>query len=111
MPLTLVDIFKYFPEMKEKFSWLNEVSRVVFALLFLSIRLVIWPYVSYYFWVGSWDLLKSGTAHSTFAVGYFLFANVFLTGLQFFWGHKIFGFLLPKKEKKQQQGGGAKKSE
>ena len=100
IPLTLVDIFKYFPDLKEKMSWLNELSRYTFALSFLIIRLIIWPYISYDFIRGSVDLLQSGRAHSKFAVGFFLFANVFLTGLQFFWGTKIFGFLFKSGKKK-----------
>ena len=93
VPLTFVDIFKYFPELKEKYSLVNEVSRVIFAVSFIIIRLIIWPYVSYEFWLGSYDLLSSGKAHSNFVVSFFLFANLFLTGLQFLWGSKIFGFL------------------
>ena len=42
VPLTLVDIFKYFPDLKARFSLVNEASRVIFAVLFLSIRLIIW---------------------------------------------------------------------
>jgi hypothetical protein len=103
VPLTFVDIFKYFPEMKERFSLVNEVSRVVFALSFIIIRLIMWPYVSYQFWIGSYELLSTGTAHSTFVVSFFLISNIFLTGLQFLWGSKIFGFLFKsgKKDKKE----------
>jgi hypothetical protein len=32
-----------------------------------------------------------------------LFANLFLTGLQFMWGSKIFGFLFKKPSKKQEK--------
>lgn len=101
IPLTFVDVFKYFPKLKAKFSLVNEVSRVVFALSFIIIRLIIWPIISFEFWRGSIDLVRNGTAHSNFVVLFFLFANLFLTGLQFMWGYKIFGFLLPKKGKKE----------
>lgn len=101
VPLTFVDIFKYFPALKERFSLVNEVSRVVFALSFIIIRLIIWPFVSYQFWVGSYDLLSTGKAHSTFVVSFFLGANVFLTGLQFLWGSKIFGFLFKSGKSKK----------
>jgi hypothetical protein len=100
IPLTLVDIFKYFPDLKEKFSTINEICRISFALSFIVLRLIVWPYVSYGFWVGSLNLLQSGEAHSPLVVFVFLAANIFLTGLQFFWGSKIFGFLFKKSDKK-----------
>lgn len=93
VPLTFVDIFKYFPDLKNRFPMVNEVSRVLFALFFIVLRLIIWPYISYDFWIGSYDLLSTGKAHSNFVVAFFLGANFFLTFLQFFWGSKIFGFL------------------
>lgn len=96
VPLTIVDIFKYFPDMAKKYSGLNEFSRISFALSFVLIRLLYWPYFSLDFWRGSIELIASGKAHSNFVVGFFLAANVFLTGLQFFWGSKIFGFLFKK---------------
>lgn len=99
IPLTLVDIFKYFPDLKEKYPTLNEICRISFAVSFIIIRLIIWPYISYGFWVGSIDLLQSGKAHSPFVVFVFLGANIFLTGLQFLWGSKIFGFLFKGSKK------------
>ncbi len=104
VPLTFVDIFKYFPDLKEKFSAVNEVSRVIFAIAFIIIRLIMWPYIGITkFWVGSVDLVKTGHAHSNFVVIFVLAANLFLTGLQFLWGYKIFGFLLPKKPSSKKQ--------
>jgi hypothetical protein len=85
VPLTVVDTFKYFPDLAKKYSALNEFSRYLFALSFVVLRLIVWPYCCYDFWVGSVDLLRSGKAHSSFVVAFFLGANVFLTGLQYFW--------------------------
>lgn len=101
IPLTLVDIFKYFPDLKEKYPTLNEICRISFAVSFIIIRLFVWPYISYYFWVGSLDVLNSGKAHSSMVVIVFLVANLFLTGLQFFWGSKIFGFLFKSNKKEK----------
>ena len=42
---------------------------------------------------------SSGKAHSQFVVGFFLLANMFLTGLQFMWGWSIIQFVLPQKPK------------
>lgn len=111
VPLTFVDIFKYFPALKERFSLVNEISRVIFALLFIIIRLIIWPYISFQFNVKSYHLIASGKAHSNFVVGFFMFANLFLTFLQFFWGSKIFGFLFKSnKDKKKSTKDGSDKS-
>ena len=99
IPLTLVDAFRYSPVLKEKFSWLNDLSRGIFGAAFIVIRLVMWPYYSYLFWVGSVDLLQSGKAHSNFVVSFFLLANIFLTGLQFLWGSTIISFIIPKGKK------------
>jgi TLC domain len=114
VPLTLVDVFKYLGEepkkkelkkkdpdnYKDEYHTINEVSRVSFAVSFIGLRLIAWPVISLSFWNDSYQLLSGGKAHSNFVVGYFLFANLFLTGLQFFWGSKIFGFLFKKKAKK-----------
>jgi hypothetical protein len=101
IPLTMVDIFKYFPELKDNMSIVNEVCRVTFAVSFIAIRIIMWPIVSYQFWLDSFDLLQTGAAHSNFVVGVFLGANIFLTGLQFLWGSKIVGFLFKKPKKEE----------
>jgi hypothetical protein len=110
VPLTMVDIFKYFPDLKEKMPIVNEICRVSFAISFIIVRLLIWPYISYQFWLGSLELLNNQTAHSVFVVLVFLGANIFLTGLQFFWGSKIFGFLFKKEKKHKHSSGDPKDS-
>lgn len=106
IPLTAVDVFKYFPELARKYSLLNEFCRYSFALSFVILRLILWPMGAIDFWTGCADLLQTGKAHSRLVVGSFLIANLFLTGLQFFWGSKIFGFLFKahKKTKKSATG-------
>ena len=113
VPLTIVDVFKYFPDLAKKLSILNELSRVSFAVSFILLRLIVWPYFSYHFALGSIDLLTTNfhtKCHSGFVVGFFLFANVFLTGLQFFWGSKIVGFLFKGNKKEKGDSKGEKKS-
>lgn len=110
VPLTIVDVFKYFPDLAKKLSILNEISRISFAASFIILRLIVWPYFSYHFALGSINLLTTNfhtQCHSGFVVGFFLFANVFLTGLQFFWGSKIIGFLFKSGKKSSKEGGGA----
>lgn len=98
IPLTIVDVFKYFPELAKQFRLVNEASRYIFALSFVVLRLIIWPIGAVSFWWTCTSLLREGTAHSTFVVSLFLGANLFLTALQFWWGSKIFGFLLRTKK-------------
>ena len=105
IPLTVMDVFKYFKDMATANPTLNSITRTTFAISFIILRLVIWPIYSYPFWVGSLKLIgygesEDGKIHSYFVVGFFLFANIFLTSLQFFWGSKIFSSILfkPKKE-------------
>jgi len=89
IPLTIVDVFKYFPDMAKSMPITNQINRISFAVTFIILRLIIWPIYSYPFWVGSIELLKTNTAHSSAVVGIFLGANLFLTGLQFLWGSKV----------------------
>jgi hypothetical protein len=82
IPLTVVDVFKYFKDLAAKYRLLNEISRYSFALSFVVMRLIIWPIGSVTFWKGCVNLLTSGAAHSKFVVSFYLAANIFLTGLQ-----------------------------
>lgn len=101
IPLTVYDIFKYQVKngWQESYAGLFKLSQVTFALSFIILRLIMWPIKSWTFWNGSIELLQSGKAHSQFAVGFFLIANIFLTFLQFMWGWTIIKFLLPSKPK------------
>ena len=100
IPLTIMDVFKYFKHWAERYPSINGTVRTTFGVSFIILRLILWPIYSYPFWVGSLSMLYNGTAHSSFVVAYFLLANLFLTGLQFLWGSKIFSSILFKKPKK-----------
>jgi hypothetical protein len=67
------------------FPTVMKVTGVVFALLFILIRIIIWPIVSYSFWLDSLAILKHPQAHSPVSVYTFLISNVGLTILQFLW--------------------------
>lgn len=103
IPLTVYDVFKYFKTIGfiEKYPLTYSLSSQIFGVSFIILRLIVWPYKSYQFWVGSMDLLTTGKAHSNFVVGFFLVANIFLTLLQFYWGSLIVGSLIGKKPKKE----------
>jgi hypothetical protein len=50
LPLAVVDFFKHFPALRTHFSTTNELTRQVFAVLFLALRGVYWPICSLGFW-------------------------------------------------------------
>jgi|EP00505_MAST-04D_sp_SCG-Rhode-Island_P003346 hypothetical protein len=100
--LTIYDLFKMFPEQKKKYTFLFNLAQYGFGISFIVIRLGMWPLISYEFWKGSISLLQTGKAHSSLVVITFLVANIFLTGLQFLWGSKIFGMLLKKKKSNEE---------
>ena len=101
IPLTIMDVFKYFKHWADKYPTLNSIIRTTFGVSFILLRLIMWPILSAPFWEGSLTMLYNGTAHSPFVVAYFLAANLFLTGLQFLWGQKIVSSIIMKKPKKK----------
>jgi hypothetical protein len=49
-----------------------------------------WTYVSVFYWIDTVHIVTAeNPPHSMFVVGYYCFANVVLTGMQYFWGYKI----------------------
>jgi hypothetical protein len=104
--LTFVDLFTKFPEYRTKYASFNSACRTLFAVSFIITRCLYFPYLSLDFWIEVIAMLRSGhpTVHSKFTLGYMMVGNIFLTGLQLFWGTKMLGFLLktfnpPKVEK------------
>ena len=89
--LAFVDLFKQFPALRARFPAVHEASRAVFAVLFISIRAVFWPCVSYYFWLDSFDQLRStdGSAAPAWVVYFFLVCNFLLTSLQLYWANLV----------------------
>eukprot|EP00469_Lotharella_globosa_P008397 CAMPEP_0167784582 /NCGR_PEP_ID=MMETSP0111_2-20121227/7720_1 /TAXON_ID=91324 /ORGANISM="Lotharella globosa, Strain CCCM811" /LENGTH=235 /DNA_ID=CAMNT_0007675675 /DNA_START=166 /DNA_END=873 /DNA_ORIENTATION=- len=88
--LTFVEFFKEFPSLRDQdlnpfLSQVNEHSRTMFAVLFIAIRVVYWPYVSMQFWFDSLGALTNGGAHPV-EITCVLLANIGLTLLQFHWG-------------------------
>lgn len=94
IPLTFpVDIFAKFPRYQEQFPMLNTVGRLLFATLFMITRVIYFPILDYFFWTECYQLYMSAGIREYFPVVFFLVANIFMTGLQFFWGAKMFGFI------------------
>lgn len=93
IPLTVVDVFKIFPQFQEKYPLINQFARYSFAISYFLIRLLLWPFYSYIFWGQSFDLLISGKARSPLTTVYILITHFLLTILQYFWGYKILTFV------------------
>ena len=73
-----------------------KVIGVAFAVLFVIIRIIVWPIVSYYFWIDSIALLENPEKTHSFPVVYtFLVFNVGLTVLQFAWLAEIIMLAIP----------------
>ena len=53
--------------------------------MFIVFRIILWPYVSYYFFLDCIELLNSGTAHSVPIVVTFMTVNAALSLLQLVW--------------------------
>lgn len=84
VPLCLAECFNAFGGL-EAFEM---AARGIFALKFVAIRTLYWPYVSYYFWKDMLYALagrKIGRVHSVAAYLFLLAANIGLTSLQFVW--------------------------
>jgi len=105
VPLCAIDICNHLRPHYPTFEALHGPSRSVFAILFLIIRVAIWPCVSARFWVDAVGTVREGSAHSTGAVVVFLSANIFLTGLQLMWGRKVWAGVV-KALRRQKKGKG-----
>jgi len=65
------------------------VNQGLFAILFLLVRVGIWPLISVVYWADTYVAASEGWVHSYPATTILLLSNVFLTGLQFMWGRKV----------------------
>jgi hypothetical protein len=92
IPLTLIDIFKYFPVLIKRHGGVYVAFRMLFAASFALFRLVLWPMNTYSFWMSVLDSFTSGkvaqaqvfgdpTLEATVALT-FLLSNAALTVLQ-----------------------------
>jgi hypothetical protein len=89
IPLTFIDVFKYFPGLARRYPLVNSLSRSSFAVLFLTLRVVLYPVYCYRLSVELLQLLRSGGAHSTGVVCIFLLEIIFFVLLQQYWGWKV----------------------
>eukprot|EP01062_Namystynia_karyoxenos_P059321 TRINITY_DN50768_c0_g1_i1.p1 TRINITY_DN50768_c0_g1~~TRINITY_DN50768_c0_g1_i1.p1 ORF type:complete len:282 (+),score=88.78 TRINITY_DN50768_c0_g1_i1:81-926(+) len=90
----VMQLFKLEPTLQEEHPGMYQAVRAMFAILFILLRLIVWPLLSLKFWMDMYDLLEAGEERSLFAVVCFMVCNVGLTGLQFFWGRQVIKGLL-----------------
>lgn len=72
-------------ELGEHFPKCKMAIGSAFAVAFIAIRAISWPYLAYHVTVDCMTVLADGTAHSPFVVYSFLGGLAGLTLLQFFW--------------------------
>lgn len=89
IPLTAIDIFKYFPELATKYPTVHLIARFSFAILFYVLRIIYMPFVMIPFMYHICSLLIQGKAHSIPVFVFVLISSVFMIGLQFLWAYKI----------------------
>lgn len=76
------------PGMSERFPVTKQVLGVVFAIAFVVTRIVVWPWMSYVFWLDVLAVLEA-QAHSSAVCYVFLVTNAGLSVLQVFWMAEI----------------------
>jgi len=82
--LAFVDLFRQNKQLAKDCHSFNETARVLFAVSFLSLRCIYWPFVCYSFWR---NLLSSMAPMGLKAV--WMGFNLGLTGLQYYWGSLV----------------------
>ena len=68
MPLAFVDLFKFYPSLKNAMPLTNENVRTAFVVIFIPIRIVYWPYICSEFWKGEPCRTGAGAAAAAAAV-------------------------------------------
>lgn len=89
IPLTLLDLFRYIPNLKERYNGIYDGLKITFAFIFLIIRVVIWPIISIKLWYGVYLLGIQGLLIDYWKIIILFASHGVLTFLQFFWGFKL----------------------
>jgi len=61
----------------------------MFVATFYLFRPILGTIVSYYWWIGIWELYQSGRYHSQFIIVWYMVTDVVLMALMFFWSYVI----------------------
>ena len=63
-----MDLFKFYPSLKNAMPLTNENVRTAFVVIFIPIRIVYWPYICSEFWKGEPCRIGAGAAAAAAAV-------------------------------------------
>ena len=84
--LGAVNIFKQVPSLQQSYSGAYLGARFLFAILFVAVRLVVWLWVTYYFWRDLYLLYVNDQVRDWLPVVIMYSSNAFVTFLQLLWG-------------------------
>ena len=92
--LVFVDLFRDNPKFAQAFKLTNELVRVLFAVAFFAVRIVLWIPASLSFWTDALDLLATDDPASRHGlpvavIVFWLIVHLGLTCLQWHWGIMI----------------------
>jgi hypothetical protein len=94
LPLIIVEVFKLIPRYRDKFPNVNTASRILFAASFLVVRLVWLPKICFEFFIAVYSMLPTVSWGMYFAFIICLIIDIFMVGLQYYWGFGIFKFVM-----------------
>lgn len=86
VPLGVVNIFKQFPSLQQRYSSIYLAARFLFAILFVAVRLVVWMWVAWYFWRDLYLLYTNDQVRDWLPIIVCYSLNAFITFLQLLWG-------------------------
>jgi hypothetical protein len=73
------------PALAKVYPTIELLLGVIFAILFIIIRIIAWFYFTYHFWFDMLELIQTGQVHDWLSVGSYIVGNVGLTSLQVYW--------------------------
>lgn len=83
--LVLFDDARGIPALAKAAPLLMKFVGVAFATTFIIFRVILWPYVNYYFWKDMLHMIENNSFHDNATAYIFMSVNVGLTILQFVW--------------------------
>merc|ERR1711884_678905 len=91
LPLTVMDLFKSFKDLQQRFPGTFLASQAIFAIGFFVLRVVLWLPIFGLIFSDSITFLRIGGAQGLqfAAAAYMIPTGGFLTGLQLLWAWKI----------------------
>lgn len=95
--LCIIDFMNNLPYLKKGYPDFYSHLRVLFAVKFIILRLILWTYMAALFWSDSIALLRNSERPIPYFPCYvFLVSNILLTGLQWVWGRLVLRGLYKK---------------